>query len=102
MLESSTPHWVCPSSDARFSRFPTFPITVPAIGKSTNTNIVSCQLTTIIMVRHTTIMMGFLNIMSSDAMMELSTSVTSPLIRAITSPLRSFEKKPMGRLVILS
>ena len=54
------------------------------------------------MVRHTTIMMGFLNIMSSDAMMELSTSVTSPLIRASTSPLRSFEKKPMGRLGVLS
>ncbi len=42
-------------------------------------------------------MMGFLNIMSSDIITEFSTSVTSPLMRAITSPLRSLEKKPMGK-----
>ena len=40
--------------------------------------------------------------MSSEAMMEFSTSATSPLMRAITSPLRSEVKNDMGRVVILS
>ena len=56
---------------------------------------------TIIITRQAMIMMGFLNSMSSEVMMEFSTSVTSPLMRAITSPLRSLEKKPMGNEIIL-
>ena len=73
----------------------------PATGNSTSTNRVSCQLKAIIIVRQAMIMMGFLNIMSSEDMTEFSTSVTSPLMRAITSPLRSLEKKPMGKETIL-
>ena len=102
MVDISVPHCCCPTSDVRFSLLPMRPITSPATGSSTNTKIVSCQLITIIMPRHTTIIIGFLNIISSDAMMEFSTSATSPDIRAITSPLRSLEKKPMGRPRILS
>ena len=46
--------------------------------------------------------MGFLMSMSSDVTIEFSTSLTSPVMRAMISPLRSFEKKPMGRLTTLS
>ena len=42
-----------------------------------------------------------MNSMSSDDMIELSTSPTSPVIRAMMSPLRSSEKKPRGNDVIL-
>ena len=101
MLLRITPHCVCPSSDTRLRRLPTLPIIYPATGSSTSTNTVSCQLTRIIIVRQVIIIMGFLNIMSSDAMMLFSTSVTSPLMRAITSPLRSLVKKPMGNCMIL-
>ena len=73
----------------------------PATGSKMSTNSVSCQLSTIIIVRHTIIMMGFLNIMSSDDITEFSTSVTSPLMRAMTSPLRSLEKNAMGSDTIL-
>ena len=73
----------------------------PAMGSSTSTNSVNCQLMTIIITRQAIIMMGFLNSMSSEVMIEFSTSVTSPLMRAITSPLRSLEKKAMGSDVIL-
>ena len=52
--------------------------------------------------RQTMIITGFLNSMSSDDMMENSISATSPLMRAMTSPLRSLVKKPMGSTVILS
>ena len=95
------PNWFCCSSDARLRYLPTLPMISPATGSKTNTNNVSCQLSTSIMVRHTTIMMGFLNIMSSDIIIEFSTSVTSPLMRAIMSPLRSVEKNPMGSDTIL-
>ena len=44
---------------------------------------------------------GFLNSMSMDAMIDPSISCTSPLIRAMMSPLRSSEKKLSGKLVIL-
>ena len=36
-----------------------------------------------------------------EAVIEFSTSETSPVIRAIMSPFLSSEKKPMGRLSIL-
>ena len=38
----------------------------------------------------------------SEAMMEFSTSDTSPVMRAMMSPFRSSVKKPMGRFKILS
>ena len=46
--------------------------------------------------------MGFLNIESSDDMMLFSTSWTSPVMRAMMSPLRSSVKKPRGSCVIFS
>ena len=46
-------------------------------------------------------MMGFLNIMSSDCIMEFSISATSPLMRAITSPFRADVKKEIGSVTIL-
>ena len=101
MFDMMVPSWFCCSSDTRFKYLPTRPMMNPAMGSRMNTNSVSCQLTKSIIARHTTIMMGFLNIMSSDIITEFSTSVTSPLIRAITSPLRSLEKKPMGNDTIL-
>ena len=45
--------------------------------------------------------MGFLNSMSRLDIIELSISCTSPLMRAMMSPLRSSEKKPSGSDVIL-
>ena len=101
-MESITPHCVCPSKLVRLRRLPTLPITVPAMGSRMNTKMVSCHDMASIMPRHTMIMTGFLNIMSSDDMMEFSISFTSPLMRAITSPLCSAVKKPMGRARILS
>ena len=74
----------------------------PATGSSISTNTVSCQLMATIMPRHTIIITGFLKSMSSEAIIELSTSCTSPLIRAMTSPLRSLVKNPIGRLTTLS
>ena len=46
------------------------------------------------------IRMGFLNNISRLAMMDVSISCTSPLIRAMMSPLRSSLKKPQGSEVI--
>ena len=40
--------------------------------------------------------MGFLNNISSDDMILVSISFTSPLIRAMMSPFRSSEKNPNG------
>ena len=47
-------------------------------------------------------MMGFLNIMSSEVMMEFSTSATSPVMRDMMSPLRCSLKNPTLRLMTLS
>ena len=102
MLLRSIPHWFCASRLTRFSRLPTVPMMKPAMGRRVNTKMVNSQLTRIIIVRHAKIMIGFLNIRSRLDMMLFSTSVTSPLMRAITSPLRSLLKKPMGRVTILS
>ena len=57
---------------------------------------------TTIITRHTMIMMGFLKNISSDDIIEFSISATSPVIRAITSPLRASVKNEMGRFRILS
>ena len=46
------------------------------------------------------IRMGFLKIISRLAMIEFSISCTSPLIRAMMSPLRSSEKNPSDCEVI--
>ena len=101
MLLSRVPHWFCASKLTRFSRLPTVPIMKPATGSRVNTNRVSSQLTIIIIVRQAIIMMGFLNIISKHDMMLFSTSCTSPLMRAITSPLRSLLKKARGKVTIL-
>ena len=77
-------------------------MTVPATGSSMSTKRVSFHDIMIIITRQTMIMMGFLNSMSSDAMMEFSISATSPVMRAMTSPLRSLVKYDMGSLTILS
>ena len=45
---------------------------------------------------------GFFMSISREVTIEFSTSLTSPVIRAMMSPLRSFEKKPMGRPTTLS
>ena len=42
------------------------------------------------------IKIGFFNSMSSELVIEVSTSFTSPLMRAMMSPFRSSEKKPKG------
>ncbi len=102
MVDISTPHCVCPSKDVRLSLRPALPMARPAMGRSMNTNMVSCHDMATIMVRHTMIITGFLKNMSSDDIMENSISATSPLIRAMTSPLRSEVKNPMGSTVTLS
>lgn len=53
---------------------------------------VSCQLMANMVARQTIIIMGFLNIISSDAIIEFSISPTSPDIRAMTSPFFSLVK----------
>ena len=45
------------------------------------------------------IMIGFLNIISNEAIMEFSISATSPVILDITSPFRSVVKNPIGKLI---
>ena len=74
----------------------------PAVGRRISTKTVSCQLMANIVTRQTIIIMGFLNIMSSEAMIEFSISPTSPDMRAITSPFFSLVKKPIGRLTTFS
>ncbi len=101
MFDIRPPQRFCCSSDLRFRALPTRPITRPAIGRSTITKSVSCHDIAIIVPRHTSIITGFLKIMSSDDIMEFSISATSPLMRAIMSPLRSEVKKPMGSDTIL-
>ena len=61
---------------------------------------VSCHEMTMRVAKYAMMRMGFLKSMSSDDMMEFSTSCTSPDMRAMMSPLRSSEKKPNGREVI--
>ena len=46
--------------------------------------------------------MGFFSRRSSELITEFSTSLTSPVIRASTSPLRSSLKKPRGRARIFA
>ena len=62
---------------------------------------VSCQLMTSRVAKYAIMSIGFLKSMSSELIIELSISCTSPLMRAMMSPLRSSEKKPSGNDVIL-
>ena len=78
------------------------PITRPTKGSSIKTKIESCQLMVNMATKQMIIMMGFLNIISSDDMMEFSISAVSPTIRDMTSPLRSEVKKPTGKVSTLS
>ena len=102
IFDIRSPHCCWPSSDLRFNRLPTRPITMPANGSNTSTNNVNCHDIAIIVDRQTTIIIGFLNIMSREAITEFSTSATSPLMRAITSPLRSDVKNEIGNFTTLS
>ncbi len=94
-------HLPCASSDWRFSFFPTFPITHPIPGTTNRVNRVSCQLVASKVPKYITIKIGFLMSMSSELVMEFSTSPTSPLMRAMISPFRSSEKKRNGRRITL-
>ena len=71
------------------------------MGTNTSVNNVSCHDMTSSVEKYAMMRMGFLNNMSSDDIIEFSTSATSPLIRAMISPLRSSEKNPNGNDVIL-
>ena len=83
-----------------FSLRPTLPITQPMSGTMASVNSVSCQLMKMSVEKYAMMRIGFLKSMSSDDMMELSTSLTSPVMRAMMSPLRSPEKNPSGSDVI--
>ena len=72
------------------------PITSPATGSSTSTKMVSCHEKKIMVPRYTMMRMGFLKSMSRLDITDASTSWTSPERRAMTSPLRVSEKKPIG------
>ena len=71
------------------------------MGTNTSVNNVSCHDITRSVEKYAMMRIGFLNSMSRDDMIEFSTSATSPLIRAMMSPLRSSEKNPKGNDVIL-
>ena len=73
----------------------------PIPGTTNNVNKVSCQLVIINVPKYMTIRIGFLINISNELVIEFSTSPTSPLIRAMMSPLRSSEKKPNGKLITL-
>ncbi len=74
----------------------------PAVGSRIKTKRVSCQLNGEHGRQQTIIIMGFLNIISSDAIIEFSISPPSPDIRAMTSPFFSLVKKPIGKLTTFS
>ena len=93
-------HSACASLEFCFSLRPTLPITQPMSGTMASVNSVSCQLMKMSVEKYAMMRIGFLKSMSSDDMMELSTSLTSPVMRAMMSPLRSPEKNPSGSDVI--
>jgi len=94
-------HLACASSDCLFNFLPTLPMIHPIPGTTNNVNKVSCQLVIINVPKYMTIRIGFLINISNELVIEFSTSPTSPLIRAMMSPLRSSEKKPNGKLITL-
>ena len=88
----------CPLVDALFNERPIRPMSSPATGKRTSTNSVSCHEIVNSVIRYTIIIIGSLNNISNVDMILASTSLTSLVIRDITSPLRSSVKKPIGKL----
>ena len=72
----------------------------PMMGMMITENSVNCQEIMINVVKYEIMRIGFLNIISNEDMILTSTSCTSPVIRAMISPLRSSVKKPNGRLTI--
>jgi hypothetical protein len=73
----------------------------PATGKTSRMNSVMLGLMTSIATSKTRIMIGFFRNISSEDMIEFSTSLTSPVMREMMSPLRSSEKKGRASLSIL-
>ena len=90
-------HCVAPKSlccnTTLFQLRPTIPISEAKSGTKRSVNIVSCHEINISVMKYIKTRIGFLNNKSSDDITEESTSCTSPLIRAIISPLRSSLKK---------
>ena len=72
----------------------------PMMGTMTMVKRVSCHEMKSRMPKYPMMRMGFLKSMSRLDMMEFSISCTSPLMRAMMSPLRSSEKKPSDCEVI--
>ncbi|MPN52525.1 hypothetical protein SDC9_200187 [bioreactor metagenome] len=71
----------------------------PIAGNTIRVKRVNCQLVTTSVPKYIKINIGFLISISRELVIEFSTSPTSPLIRAMISPLRSSEKKPNGKLI---
>jgi len=65
------------------------PMRIPATGRMITTKMVSLKLMEKRKIRYTTMVMGSLNNICRELMMEASTSWTSLEIRAITSPFRA-------------
>ena len=94
--DSMLPHSLCAVVPCALRRLLTCPIIMPAIGATTMTNRVSCQLTNIMVAKHIMIAIGWRISMSIELVREVSTCPTSELMRAMMSPLRSEEKKANG------
>ena len=92
----------CASREFRLSCLPISPITHTKAGANTMVNTIISGLIQMRKPKYSTMRMGSLMSMAMEAVMEFSTSDTSPLMRAMMSPLRSSVKKPMGRFRILS
>ena len=97
-----SPSFCCATSDFALSLRPIEPITQPSTGMTQIVKSVSSQLMYTKVPKYITMNIGFLMSMSREVTIEFSTSETSPVIRAMMSPLRSFEKKPIGKLTTLS
>ena len=91
----------CASSEVRRSCLPISPITHTNAGAKTMVKIIISGLIQMRNPKYRTMRMGSLMSMAMEAVMEFSTSDTSPLMRAMISPFRSSEKKPMGSWRIL-
>ena len=92
-----SPHCAWAADDWRFSLRLTTPMTHPARGSTTSTKSVIFQLMVNSVVKQTTRAIGLRMSMSMELVSEFSTTVTSALMRAMMSPLRSSEKKLSGR-----
>ena len=88
--------------DFCFSFLPTKPMNQPNTGTKMMAKSVSCHDVTTSVTKYASISMGFLNSMSRLDIMEFSISCTSPVMRAMMSPLRSSLKNPSGSEFIFS